>query len=170
LLYNTAFTGSQVAPPTTIDGLATWLDTGLEASNSTTASRLTPMNANNGATVPWSPGTTNNIMLVGWSANLGSSWSVVSNELANWNNELLLFNSAAFFGESATGYITTLATTATIGSTVFGNAHTAQGLPISSLNTQLYLLPDTFMPTPEPATFALLGWGGLSVWLLHRRK
>src|ERR1035438_1466776 len=59
LLYNTAFSGSQVAAPTTLAQLATWQDTGLTATNSSNvAGRLVAVNPSAGAQVPWSPGTT----------------------------------------------------------------------------------------------------------------
>jgi hypothetical protein len=159
LLYNTAFSGSQVAAPTTLAQLATWQDTGLTATNSYVAGRLAVVNGNTGAQVPWSPGTTNNIMLVGWSANLGTSWLSVSNKLANGN---VFSTPYAFFGESATGYISPFSYIP--GAPVFGIAPGAEGLPIFSLNTQLYIL------VPEPGTIALAGLGGLSLLLFRRRK
>jgi hypothetical protein len=162
LLY-TSYSGSQLATPTTLASLSTWSDAGLGASNNTvTASRLVPMNPNSGAQVPWSPGVTNSIMLVGWSANLGTTWGAVSNVLSNWAT---LGIANAFFGESTTGYITTLSTATSPGATVFGTAATAQGLPINSLLTQLYLVP-----VPEPGTIALATLGGLSMLALRRRK
>jgi len=168
LLYNTSFTGSQVATPdfATLFG-GTWLDTGLTATNAVaSAGKLVPVAGNTGATVPWSQGTTNNIMLVGWSANLGTSWSVVSNELANWPFDVGIPASQAFFGESATGFLSPGA--GNPGAAVFGTTAGPNGLPINSLNTQLYLLPLT--PTPEPSTIALAGLGGLSLLLFRRRK
>jgi len=150
LLYNTNFTGSQVASPTTLAGLALWQDTGLSASNNPASpGRLANINPNNGASVPstWNNGTTNNIMLVGWSANLGSTWSGVggvSNIIANW----AYTTSNSFFGETLTGYLNPLATGVSPGSVVWGGAPTTQGLPIKSLLTPLYLLP-----VPEPATW-----------------
>ena len=167
LLYNSAFTGSQVSAPTygqLFDG--TWLDTGLTATNSRTPGRLSPVNPNLAATVPWAQGTTNNIILVGWSANLGTSWATVSNELATQNFTFL--SSEAFFGESATGYISPN-TGAPFGASLFATGATANGLPIFSLNTQLYWLPLTII-TPEPSMLALIGLGGLSLLLLRRRK
>ena len=159
LLYNTAFSGSQVAAPTTLAQLASWQDTGLTATNSNTAGRLVAVNPSAGAQVPWSPGTTNNIMLVGWSANLGSSWLSVSNKLANGD---VFSTPYAFFGESVTGYISPFSDIP--GAPVFGTAPGVEGLPISSLNTQLYLI------VPEPSTIALAGLGGLSLLLFRRRK
>jgi hypothetical protein len=83
LLYNTSFTGSQVPVPDSASLFGgTWLDTGLTATNSNAAGFLVPVNPTTTAVVPWASGTTNNIMLVGWSANLGTSWLIVSNELA----------------------------------------------------------------------------------------
>ena len=168
LLYNTAFSGSQVSVPTTLGGLATWYDAGLEASNSTTASRLSPINPANAVAVPWSPGTTDNIVLVGWSANLGSSWLSVSNILQNWSTDAINYaNQNSFFGTTKlAGYTTTVATTVTTGVTIIGNSAQTSGLPIgNSTLSQLYLLP-----VPEPATCALLGLGGLSMLLFRRRK
>jgi hypothetical protein len=162
LLYNTSFTGSQVAVPVfaTLFG-GTWLDTGLTATNSIIAGRLAPVNPTTHAVVPWANGTTNNIMLVGWSANLGTLWTTVSNELATDN--FYFTSSEAFFGESATGYLNPF--TSNPGANVFGTTANVSGLPINSLNTQLFILP-----IPEPSTIALAGLGGLSVLLLRRRK
>ncbi len=169
LLY-APYTGVQAPDPSSLAALLSWSDTGLEASNANTAGRLAPINPNAGAIVPWSPGTTDSIMMVGWSAPLGSSWSDVEYELANWNNTPIPQN--AYLGVSATGYITTLATTTSPGSTVFGTGPTAQGLPIFSLNTQLYAMPLEIPPppTPEPGTMALAGLGGLSLLLFRRRN
>jgi hypothetical protein len=168
LLYNTAFTGSAVAKPTSIAALATqWVDTGLEANNSTaTAGRLTAMNANTAAVIPsWVGGigtlggTTNNIILVGWSANLGTTWAAARTLLQNWDNSV----TGAYFGMSNTGYL--VPNTGSPGATVFAVAANANGLPIYSLATQLYALP-----VPEPATFALVGLGALSLLLFRRRQ
>ncbi len=169
LLYNTSFSGSQVAVPTTLTQLATWWDAGLEASNNPSSSgRLAPMNNALGVSVPWSPGTTDNIVLVGWSANLGSSWSSVSNILQNWAVDQANYTTGnSFFGTTKlAGYTTTVATSVGTGVTIIGNTAQTTGLPIgSSTLSQLYLLP-----TPEPTTFALIGLGGLSMLLFRRRK
>ena len=174
LLYNTAFTGSQVAPPdyTTLFG-GTWLDTGLTAINSG-AGRFAPVNPNIAAVVPWASGITNNIIMVGWSANLGQlgtgqeTWLNVSNVLANWNSTFSgQMWESAFFGESATGFITP--NTGDLGATIIGGGANINGTPIHSLLTQLYILPDTII-TPEPSTLALAGLGGLSLLFFRVRR
>src|ERR1039457_6103044 len=63
LLY-TGFSGTQATIPN-LGSLFSWQDTGLSASNSTTAGRLSVINGNAGAAVPWSPGITDSIVLVG---------------------------------------------------------------------------------------------------------
>jgi hypothetical protein len=163
LLYNTNFTGSQVAAPNAAALFGgTWHDTGLSATNSHVAGRLSAVNPNAAAVVPWAPGTTNNIMLFGWSANMGTSWAVVSNELAT--GSIYAISSLFFFGESATGYTTTFPADIGPGASVFGTFPTSEGLPIFSLNTQLYTI------IPEPGTILLTGLGGLSLLLFRRRK
>lgn len=161
LLY-TSFTGSQAVQPTSLDALASWSDAGLSAVNGS-AGRLSPVNAGTSVTVPWAAGTTQSVMLVGWSANLGTTWAQV---LATLQNPELLAAVVgnAYFGMSNTGYIA--AGGADPGSTVFATAPNAQGLPIYSLNTQLYLIP----PVPEPTTIALAALGGASLLLFRRRK
>jgi len=163
LLYNGAFSGSQAAGPSSIASLLSWSDAGLSASNNpVTLGRLAVINGNAGATVPWSPGTTDNIVVVGWSADLGATWGAALSVLTNSST----FAPGNFLGFSTTGYITTLATTTSPGSTLFGNGTlTAQGLPIFSVLTQLYALP-----VPEPTTMALAGLGGLAMLLIRRRK
>jgi hypothetical protein len=145
LLYNTNFTGSQ-APVPDAAALRTWLDTGLVATNGNIAGRLIPVYPNVAACVPWDILTTNNILLVGWSANLGTSWPVVSNKLANWDYYRSTITGEAFFGESATGYIRP----GTPGSSpvVFGTGPTPNGLPIKSINMQLYWLPPPATAAP----------------------
>jgi hypothetical protein len=168
LLYSSTFTGVQLAgasaPSNNFAVLfgGTWQDTGLKATNATGVGQIAGNPANVGAQVPWSPGTTDNIVLVGWSINLGSTWSAVSNTLATQSYGIGNF----FFGVSATGFVTPQTTSTSPGSTVFGTAATAAGLPINALNMQLFLLP----PVPEPSTMALAGIGGLAVLLFRRRK
>jgi hypothetical protein len=146
LLYNTNFTGSQVPTPDAAALLGTWFDTGLTATNGSFAGRLMPVNPNVAALVPWI-GTTNNIMLVGWSANLGTSWLAVSNKLANWAYYSNSLTGEAFFGESATGYLTPKFGT-TPGAAVFAPGPTENGLPIYSPNMQLYWLPPPATAAP----------------------
>jgi hypothetical protein len=162
LLYTT-FNGNQAAIPS-LAALLSWQDTGLTATNSRVAGRLVPVNPTTAAVVPWANGTTNSIVLVGWSANLGTSWANVSNALAA--GSCFYSNELAFFGVSATGYITPSSPDTNPGGPLFGTTPTTQGLPIFSRNTQLYLLPTV----PEPGVVALAGLGGLSLWLIHRRK
>jgi hypothetical protein len=169
LLYNTAFTGSQIAHPASLSALASqWIDTGLEAANSSVVpGRIVPINGNTAAVVLGWPsgigtlgGTTNNIMLVGWSANLGTSWAMALDTLMNWGDNPVFGNT--FFGMSTTGYI--VPNTGNPGAMAFATAPTVNGLPINSLNMQLYLI------VPEPGTIALVGLGGLSLLWFHRRK
>ena len=142
----------------------------LTATNSNNAGRINPVQLSGNTQVSWANGVTNNIVLVGWSANLGSSWVGVSNILA----ALALGNTApltaqvgsanAFFGETSIGYINPNASTP--GAAIVGTgAGTANGLPLFSLNTQLYLLP-----VPEPTSLALAGLGGLSLLLFRRQR
>lgn len=126
----------------------------------------------NGVQVNWANGTTNSIVLVGWSASLGTTWVGVSNILA----QLALGNSAplltqvgaqnAFFGETPIGNINPAL--GSPGNAIFAASAgpSAVGTPIFSLNTPLY----SILPVPEPTTIALAGLGGLSLLLFRRRK
>jgi hypothetical protein len=55
--------------------------------------------------VPWAVGTTDNIVLVGWSDNLGATWGTVSNELATGSFVGVLAGANGFFGISVAGYM-----------------------------------------------------------------
>jgi hypothetical protein len=166
LLYTSYTVGGPAATIPTLASLLSWNDTGLVANNSTaSAGKLVAANANAGATVPWNAGVTDSIVLVGWSANLGTTWGTVSNLLATTTS----FAAGSFLGVSATGYLTSFASGTSPGATVFNTAATPQGLPINSINTQLYLLPSA-APVPEPATMALMGLGGLSLLLFRRSR
>lgn len=155
--------------PTSLAALGTWTDSGLVATNSNgaTAGRLVTKAGGSITTVAGlTPGVTNYIMLVGWSANLGTTWTDASTAL-NTPATLNQLTSPAYFGISTVGFITPNAVGVT-GAAVFGTANTVNGLPINSPNTQLYLVPTT--PVPEPGTMALAALGGASLLLFRRRK
>ena len=117
---------------------------------------------------------TNGIVLVGWSANLGTTWAGVSNILAAMSvgNYYPLYTQMAqsgfspvFFGESAFGYIAPNAFSGA-GTAVFGTGPIVNGLPIdTSAGMTLYMLP-----IPEPGTMALTGLSGLALLFLRRHK
>jgi len=164
-LLSSAYSGAQAAVPTTAAQLAGWTATGLGAVNSaTSAGKLTPLNPSTQAAVPWANGTTESVILVGWSANLGTTWATVENEIANWATVGNSINGIAFFGTSATGYINP--GTANPGVQVFASAAGPQGLPIYSLNTQL----NELAVVPEPGTLALAAIGGASLLMFRRKK
>jgi hypothetical protein len=100
----------------------------------------------------WVPGATMQMMLVGWSANLGPSWSQVSGELSS-----SIWNSAGYFGNSGIASILSggYGLPATPPESIFGAA--IQGF-------------DMFAVVPEPSTLVLVGFGGLSMLFLRRRK
>jgi hypothetical protein len=144
----------------------TWsFATGLTATNATTAGWL--VSTATSGSVPWAVGVTDSIVLVGWSANLGTSWTTVSNVLAAVHANPGANNTSGFFGESTFGYITGNTTPAP-GAAIFAGGADANGLPIDNLNMQLYALP--VAPVPEPATMALAGLSGLALVLFRRRK
>jgi len=180
LLYQ-AYNGVQATAPTTLNQLfgwsPAWSDPAVYATNGTFANGRPVMTPGNdtGQTVNWANGTTNSIMLVGWSGNLGTSWLQVSNMFANWNVSQGSMVGYPFFGESATGYINPGQVNP--GVLIFGGSgstptSTSYGLLIynpSASPMNLYMLSDTFV-IPEPSTFVLAGLGGLSLLLFRRQR
>jgi hypothetical protein len=157
--------GAQTTAPTSLAALFTWIDASpngnntLEATSGGSAGTVAPITPNAGAAVPWAAGTTDNIVLVGWSANMGTTWLACSNVLASST-----FAANSFFGISTSGYLAAAASSP--GTTLWGTSASPQGLPINASNMQLYLLP----PVPEPTTLALAGLGGLSLLLFRRQR
>jgi hypothetical protein len=160
LLYLAA--GTQQAAPTTVAGLQAWSDTGLGATNNGNVSgRAAVINGNVGTTVnAFTPGTSVNVVMVGWSANLGTSWSTVEGELVSGNYAA----GADYFGVSSTGFIDPSTAATSPGATIFGGG----AGQLSSTLTQLNLLNPSVIP--EPGTMALAGLGGLSLLAFRRKK
>jgi hypothetical protein len=109
-------------------------------------------------------GTELQFLLVGWSANLGTSWATVSGELATGFSGWSTPN--AFFGVSQMGWGWSGGggTPATPAVSLFGSsASMPGGIPVT---------PFTLFQVnvPEPSTIALAGLGGLAMLMLRRRK
>lgn len=148
----------------------------LTGTNSGAANGFGKINAalgGNAIQVNWANGTTNGVVLVAWSTDLGNSWAVVSNILAgiavgNYNAFTAQdpTGALAYFGETAFGYLNPNAASPGVAITQNNGTPGAAGLGIFSPNTQLYEIN----PTPEPASLAVAGLGGLSLLLFRRRK
>jgi len=168
--YQLLYSSSDSAAPTTLTDLAgNWLSAGsaLTMENGAGANgRVNPITANAAATVPWAAGTADGVLLVGWSANLGTSYATVLNELQNWTADSSSIVGPAFFGESAFGSVTASSSSIT-GATVFGAASPLISNPSGS-PAQLDLLQTA--PIPEPTSLAMAAVGGASLLLFRRRK
>lgn len=159
--YYELLVGSAASAPTSLAALSSWSDTGLEARNHPTASgRITMINSSAAATATNLPvGVTLNDILVGWSANLGTTWSAA---LANLNQYGGPAGVLSYFGVSSMGSITGVAAPGP-GFDPFGAA-AGQILQDASNPMQLYVIP-----TPEPGTAVLTALGGAGLLLFHRK-
>jgi len=168
--YYELLVGSSATAPTTAAGFAGWVDTTLGATNGAVSNGRIVQTAAGGAggiagntqaaATGWLPGVTTNIIMVGWSANLGSSWSTVLGELQNWSTEGI---ANAYFGVS------------TVGSLAGGNAN--PGVSIFGANAGQINNPagspmelELLGTVPEPGTVALAIMGASSLLMLRRKK
>ena len=148
---------------------APWSDTGLMASNTGLAGRM----AAGGSTVNfWPAGQTNSFIIVGWSANEGSSWSTVAARLqgafgfptGGFAGGNLLYG--GFLGATTVGFrqaggVVGANTIPTPG--LFGAAVDTQGQPITT-PTDLWFI------TPEPSGVTLIGIGIATLMFRCRRN
>jgi len=155
--------------PTATGGFSAWSDTGLGATSSTLAAgRLTQTGSGASVSVNnWPVGATQSIILVGWSANLGTSWNTVLGELQNWQTAGGAFSgaNAAYFGVSTIGSgIQAVASTGSANQVIGAGAGEIYNPSANPM--QLYQLA----VVPEPATMALAAIGGASLLLFRRKK
>jgi len=165
--YELLVSSSAVAAPTTVAGLAAWSDTGLSATNGAASNGRIIQTASGGVAGNtqavannWPSGTTESAILVGWSANLGTSWSTVLTELQNWTADYI---PGAYFGVSSLGSLASQ--TGNPGVVVFGTS-AGQINNGASAPEQLDLLGTV----PEPGTLALAAIGGASLLMFRRKK
>jgi len=170
--YELLVSSTAASSPTTVAALSAWSDANLQATNSSVSNgRIVQTStggaggvANNTAATAnnWPAGTTEGVILVGWSANLGSTWAAA---LANLQAQGNLVASAAgyYFGVSAFGDLAS--GSANPGTTVIGaNA----GQINNPSGTPMVLEP--LATVPEPGTMALAALGGASLLLFRRKK
>jgi len=148
--------------------------TGVYGTNTATAGRLATGGSVAGqpttssGSFAWPVYQTNDYILVGWSVNEGTSWSVVSNELATGTWAAVGWFGFSVVGDQAAGGVDPNTSLEVNPATIFGAAadQGAGGLnPIPGF--QLNVVGTV---VPEPSTMALAGLGGLSMLLFRRKK
>ena len=102
-------------------------------------------------------------MIVGWSANLGTTWDAAKLSMANVGgldplHQLLLWNLPVAFQAAGGGPSSLPAVN------LFGNQTALPGAGLPS-GFNLYLVP-----IPEPTSFALAGLGAAALLIFRRRK
>jgi len=150
--------GSTTLPTVTASGLSAWTDTGVSGTNYTglNSGKINAIAASPGVAVSgWAAGATNFIVVVGWSANEGSSWAQVSGQAESGTWNVVGYNSA--FGMSSVGYLAAGISTPPAAQ-IFG-ANPGQ-LGAFTLNAIV----------PEPGTIALAAIGGASLLMFRRKK
>ena len=102
----------------------------------------------------WAAGQAGKFIIVGWSANLGTTWSQVDADLAEgW---ILSDNTAYFFGVSGIN-------------TATPTASPSPAAALWTINGGTFAL-DEVGPIPEPSTLALTALGGASLLVFRRKK
>jgi hypothetical protein len=110
-----------------------------------------------GPLIGWGSGETANFLVVGWSANIGTTWGAADGW---WNNGNPNSGPSGYFAISG------IATDVVVGGnpypipTIFGPT---PGYEIQGFTLNLYTIP-------EPSTFLLAGLGAAALFALRRRK
>jgi hypothetical protein len=168
--YELLVSSSATTAPTTAAGLSSsWLDTGLEAENGASANgRILQLNSGTAVVANnWGINTTMNVIMVGWSANLGNTYSAALANLSNWSTAASSISGNAFFGiGSSVGSLA--AQPGNPGVVVFGTS--AGQVNDGASNPLVMNLLANPTVVPEPGTMALAGLGGLSLLAFRRKK
>lgn len=145
---------------------ALWTDSTLLGQNGIglNAGKLT--GASSGAAANWAPaqsaaafGAPDSYILVGWSANYGTTWSQVASLIQSGS-----LASGGYFGVSAIG-VNVAGGNGAGAVNIWGNQTGTQGYGLNS-----GFLLNQVVPAPEPTTIALGAIGGASLLFLRRRK
>jgi hypothetical protein len=168
LLYSTTASTA----PTTVAGFSSWTATGLLMEDSLTANngRQNVLGASSSAMIDptYVFGNTVYLMIVGWSANLGTTFAGtggVQSVLSNWANDGI---ANAYFGESYVGTDTTLSSSSGSGSLVWAASQTVGGLISNPSSSPMVM--NELNTVPEPTSLALVAMGAGSLLALRRRK
>jgi len=171
--YQLLVSTTAASAPTTVAGLGAWSDANLHATNSFLSNgriiQDSTLGAGGIASNPqatashWPAGTTEGVLLVGWSANLGATWAAA---LANLQAQGNLTPGAAgyYFGVSAFGSLADNAA-GNPGVQVFGANPGQINNPVGTP-----LVIEQLATVPEPGTLALAALGGASLLLFRRKK
>jgi hypothetical protein len=145
---------------------ALWTDSTVSGVNGTGISAGKVTSGSSVAALNWAVGqasyalsTPDSYIIVGWSANYGTTWSAVANQI-----EQGTLAAGGYFGVTAVGVSAAGGGTSSLPAANLWNNSTGvagQGLSAGLILTQV---------VPEPCTMALLGLGGLSLLVIRRRK
>lgn len=171
--YDALFTAASTVTTIDVNGQnllsSTWTFTGAYGTNSaaTAGGRLS---GGVQAAASWPAGATNSFVVVGWSANQGTTWAQISAELAGAtyaNNEWTGggFVNGGYFGITGIGFAAAGGGSAGLPNPNIFGVPSATGNPIGTPTT-------LFVTTtvPEPSTFALAGLGAAAMLIFRRRK
>jgi len=153
---------------------APWSDTGLKGTNGTfaTGGRVNGPSGAGGQVNFWpgSPSPGQSFIIVGWSANEGSTWATIASELAgatfngsSWTGGNLV--AGGFLGATTIQAAQSGAPDGTGAFSLFGSSGGSQGTPITTPTT-LFVVG----AVPEPTSMALAGLGIAVGMILRRRK
>jgi hypothetical protein len=169
--YELLASATAVSGPATLASLSAWSDTGLSATNGAASNgKIGQDGTGSDVANHTTAGNTYAFIVVGWSANLGTTWTAVLAELNTWQTSGSAFlnntANAAYFGVSSFGSGVQVVGSPGPGNQVIGSS--AGEILNNALNpAELYELPVT---VPEPGTMALAALGSASMLLFRRKK